>query len=202
MPATATFSGVPFEVGELAGGPGDVAELGDVRPRRAVEQQQQRHDDADEQPGQGVEEQHAEQRGHGGDEVGPGGVAVDAPEPPGVERGRSRRRAAMSTSSTTAAITTAASVASGRSSNRPVRNSSVMTVSTATTSPDSCERAPAEPFTAVFDRLPLTTMPLAQPRPEVGRAEADQLAVGVDLVVRPAWRRSSPRRDPRRSRRA
>ena len=89
----------------------------------------------------------------------------------------------MSTSSTTAAITTAASVASGRSSNSPVRNSSVITVSTATTSPDTCERAPAEPLTAVFDRLPLTTIPLHQPGAEVGRAEADQLAVGVDLVV-------------------
>ena len=37
---------------------------GDVRLRRPVEQQQQRHDDADEQPGQRVEDEHAE---HGGD---------------------------------------------------------------------------------------------------------------------------------------
>ena len=57
------------------------------------------------------------------------------------------------------------------------------TVSTATTSPEICERAPAEPLTAVFDRLPLTTMPAAQPGAEVGGAEAEQLAVGVDLVV-------------------
>ena len=89
----------------------------------------------------------------------------------------------MSTSSMTAAITTAASVASGRSSNSPVRNSSVTTVSTATTSPETCDLAPAEPLTAVFDRLPLTTIPLRQPGAEVGGAEADQLAVGVDLVV-------------------
>ena len=41
----------------------------------------------------------------------------------------------------------------------------------------------AEPLTAVFDRLPLTTMPLPEPGAEVGGAEADQLAVGVDLVV-------------------
>ena len=89
----------------------------------------------------------------------------------------------MSTSSITAAITTAASVASGRLSNRPVRNSSVTIVSTATTRPDTWLFAPAPPLTAVFDRLPLTTMPLARPDGEVGAAEPDQLAVGVDLVV-------------------
>ena len=71
----------------------------------------------------------------------------------------------MSTSSMTAAMTTAASVASGRFSNSPVRNSNVITVSTATTSPDTCERAPAEPLTAVFDRLPLTTIPVDSPLP-------------------------------------
>ncbi len=69
----------------------------------------------------------------------------------------------MSTSSMTAAITTAASVASGRSSNNPVRNSRVSTVINATTSPDTCDLAPAPPFTAVFDRLPLTTIPLDRP---------------------------------------
>ncbi len=71
----------------------------------------------------------------------------------------------MSTSSISAAITTAASVASGSFSNRPVRKSSVTTVSTATKRPDSCELAPAEPLTAVFERLPLTTMPLESPEP-------------------------------------
>jgi hypothetical protein len=57
------------------------------------------------------------------------------------------------------------SVASGRSSNSPVRNSRVMIVITATKRPDSCVRAPADPFTAVFDRLPFTTMPLDRPAP-------------------------------------
>jgi hypothetical protein len=71
----------------------------------------------------------------------------------------------MSTSSTTAAMTTAASVASGRSSNRLVRNSSVTTVSAATTRPETCECAPAPPLTAVFERLPLTTMPCDSPEP-------------------------------------
>ena len=73
----------------------------------------------------------------------------------------------MSTSSITAAITTAASVASGRLSNRPVRNSSVTTVSTATTSPETWLCAPAPPLTAVLERLPLTTMPLASPAPRL-----------------------------------
>ena len=59
------------------------------------------------------------------------------------------------------------------------------TVRTATTRPDICERAPAEPFTAVFERLPLTTMPEAKPAAQVGGSEAEQFAVGVDLVVLP-----------------
>ena len=33
----------------------------------------------------------------------------------------------------------------------------------ATRRPDACVRAPAEPFTAVFERLPFTTMPLESP---------------------------------------
>jgi hypothetical protein len=69
----------------------------------------------------------------------------------------------MSTSSITAAMTTAARVACGSFSNSPVRSRSVTTVSTATISPDSCVRAPADPLTAVFDSEPLTTIPLDRP---------------------------------------
>ena len=51
------------------------------------------------------------------------------------------------------------------------------TVSTATTSPEACVLAPAEPLTAVLDSDPLTTMPLdetpaarlAAPRPTSSR---------------------------------
>ena len=39
----------------------------------------------------------------------------------------------------------------------------MITVSTATITPESCDFAPAEPLTAVFERLPLTTMPLERP---------------------------------------
>ena len=60
MPGTGSFSGMADEVGVLAGRAGDAAELGDVRPRRAVEQQQQRDGDADEEAGQRVEDEHAE----------------------------------------------------------------------------------------------------------------------------------------------
>ena len=60
-------------------------------------------------------------------------------------------------------MTMAARVASGSCSKRPVRNSRVTTVRAATTSPDSWVRAPAPAFTAVFDRLPLTTMPPENP---------------------------------------
>ncbi len=67
----------------------------------------------------------------------------------------------------TAAITTAASVASGRLSKRPVSRSSVTTVSTATSRPETWLLAPAPPLTAVLGRLPLTTMPLAKPLPRL-----------------------------------
>jgi hypothetical protein len=40
-------------------------------------------------------------------------------------------------------------------------------VRAATTSPDTCERAPAAPFTAVLERLPFTTMPLDRPAPRL-----------------------------------
>ena len=53
----------------------------------------------------------------------------------------------------TAAMTIAASVASGRLSNSPVSSRRVTIVSAATSSPESCVRAPAVPLTAVFDRL-------------------------------------------------
>ena len=84
----------------------------------------------------------------------------------------------MSTSSMTAAMTIAARVASGSFSNSPVRNSSVTTVRTAAVSPESCDRAPAEPLTAVFDRLPLTTMPDASPDPRLAapRPSSSRLA--------------------------
>ena len=104
-----------------------------------------------------------------------------------------------STSSITAAMTIAAERRLGKVSKSPVKNSSVMTIaSTATTIPESCERAPAEPLTAVLDRLPPTTMPLESPGADVRGAETEQLAVGVDLVVVPGgvglgWRRGPPR---------
>ena len=60
-------------------------------------------------------------------------------------------------------MTTAASVASGSDSNSPVSSSSVTTVITATTRPEIWLCAPAAPFTAVLERLPLTTMPLLRP---------------------------------------
>jgi hypothetical protein len=56
-------------------------------------------------------------------------------------------------------------VASGSDSNKPVKNSKVMITSTATVSPLTCDLAPAPPFTAVFDKLPFTTMPEDNPEP-------------------------------------
>ena len=60
------------------------AELGDVGARGAVDQQQQRDPDPDEQPGEGVEDRHAEQRRDRGDEVGASREPELAPEALGV----------------------------------------------------------------------------------------------------------------------
>ena len=49
-----------------------------MRARRAVDEQQQRDADADEQAGQRAEYQHAGERGHRGDEVGTRRHGVDA----------------------------------------------------------------------------------------------------------------------------
>ena len=51
-------------------------------------------------------------------------------------------------------------------------------VRAATTSPDTWERAPAEPFTAVLERLPFTTMPLDRPDPRLAapRPSSSRLA--------------------------
>jgi hypothetical protein len=112
--------------------------------------------------GERVEDQHAEEGGQRGDEVGHAGDAVHGSEGARVDAIEADERA-TSTSSTSAAITTAASVASGSCSKSPVRKRSVTTVSAATTSPESCDLAPAAPFTAVFERLPFTTIPLESP---------------------------------------
>ena len=78
-------------------------------------------------------------------------------------------------------MTTAARVASGRFSNRSVKNSNVMTVSAAAVMPDSCERAPGRPVDGRLREAPVDDHPADEPGPDVRRAEADQLTVGVDL---------------------
>ena len=83
----------------------------------------------------------------------------------------------------TAAITIAASVGSGRYLNSPVRNSSVMTASTAATMPDIWVLAPAPPLTAVFERLPPTTMPPERPEPRFAAPRPISSRLALDLVA-------------------
>jgi hypothetical protein len=137
---------------------------GDVRLRCAIEEQQDRHADADEQPRERVEHEHADERGHRREEVGSSSEAVDAAQVPRMGAIELHERG-DATSSMTAAMTTAASTASGSSSNKPVKKRSVTTASTATTNDESSLFAPAPAFTAVFERLPPTTMPLERPAP-------------------------------------
>ena len=62
-----------------------------------------------------------------------------------------------------ASITTAPSVALGRSSKRPARNSIVSRTKPALISEAICERWPAVSATEVFDRLPSTAKPPTNP---------------------------------------
>ena len=80
-PGLVVVLGVPVEVGVLVGRPGDLAELATCGCDARYSEQQQRDGDADEQPGQRVEDQDTEHRRHRGDEVGTRRDAVDLPEP-------------------------------------------------------------------------------------------------------------------------
>lgn len=97
-----------------------------------------------------------------------------------------------------------------------MRKSSVITVGPATKTPESWVRASADQLTAVFDMLPLTTMPLERPAPRpaapspissrlastlvvaargVGRRRSESLGEGDELHA--AWTRGrGPRSQP------
>ena len=76
--------GMALDVRELARRPGHPAEDGYPRPRRPVQQHEHGDPDADEQPGQRVEDQHAEHCGDSGNEVRPSRHPQAGPEPPRV----------------------------------------------------------------------------------------------------------------------
>ena len=89
----------------------------------------------------------------------------------------------MSTSSITAAITTAASVASGRFSNRPVRNSSVTTVERRDGQPGHLRLRPGAAVHRGLGQAAVDHHAGGEPGAEVGGTHPDQLPVGVDLVA-------------------
>ena len=156
-----------------------------MRPGAAIHQQRDRDDDPDEQPRQGVEEEDAEQGRHRRDEVRSAPRARRS-----VPAGRSRRDRTRSASDSPPARSAPRSPPPpgsppGSCSNKPVRNSRVTIVSAATTSPETCVRAPAPAFTAVFDRLPLTTMPPDSPDARLAVPSPISSRFGVDVVVVP-----------------
>ena len=162
---------------------GQAPEHGHVGPRGAVEQQQQRHRDADEQPGQRVEDQHAEQRGERGDEVGPRGAGRrsgpagssrrgTAARAPGCRPARSRRRSRPRPASPRAGSRTG-----------PVRNSSVTTVSSGDDEPGDLALRAGAAVDRGLREAAVDHHAAGQPGAEVGRAEADSSRFGVDVVV-------------------
>jgi hypothetical protein len=143
-------------------GAGSLGELGHPRPGRSVEQQDERHRDADEESGERVEDRHPEQRRHRRDEVRAGGHSVGAAQTPRIDPVEPHERSEVD-ELRDRHDDDPASVASGSFSNSPVSSGSVTIVIAATTRPDTWLLAPAEPFTAVLDRRPLTTIPLERP---------------------------------------
>ena len=98
----------------------------------------------------------------------------------------------------------AASVVVGRSSKGPVKNSSATTASAAASRAESCVRAPAEALTAVFERLPATTIPLQRPEATFAppSATSSRLAsIRSGRRPRTPWPRPAPRRTRSASRR-
>ena len=117
----------------------------------------------------------------------------------------------MSTSSMTAATTMAPRVASGSCSKSPVRKSRVMTVRTATKSPETCDLRPGAAVDRRLGEAAVDDHAGRQTGAGVGGAEAEELLVGVDVVagarrvglggaetLGEADRARRPRRDPPR----
>ena len=135
-------------------------------------------------PGKGVEQEHAEQRRHGGDEVGPGGLAVDAPEPLGVQRIEATDGGDVDELDD-----------GGDDDGGQRRLGQVLEQAGEEQQRDDGQHGDDEPGHlrpgtggTVHRRLRQAAVddhPRGQPTAEVRRAESDQLAVGVDLVVRP-----------------
>ena len=74
-----------LDVAVLIGRPGRQTERRDVRSRGAVDEQDDRHEDPEEQTGQRVEQEDPERRRHGRDEVRSSREPVDPPEPARVD---------------------------------------------------------------------------------------------------------------------
>ena len=183
--------------------PGSVpaGQPGDVRPRGPVEQQDQRDGDADEQAGQGVEDEDAEQGGERGEEVRAGRPAVDAGElrrPDPVEAAQRRDVDQFD---------------DGRDDDRGEGGlRQLLEQPGQEQQGDDGQHGHRQPGElapragAAVDRglgqAAVDHHPAGQPGAQVGRAEAEQLPVRGRCRSRPSPRRSSPRPGPRRSRRA
>ena len=123
--------------------PGNASEEGDVRPRDAGEQHQDRGERGEQDALQDAEQQH-------GDERDRCGVKIQPADPPHA------RSAAKSNNPATAVSTTAASTAFGKFSRSPVRKRRhSASVKDAKTSASEV-RAPALSFTADCDSPPAT----------------------------------------------
>ena len=149
-----------------SGGVRHPAEDGHVRPRGARDQQDQRDHDADDQAGQGVEDQHSHHGRDGRDEVGPAREVVDRGEPPGLHAVEATQRGDVD------------QLDDGGDHHRGERRLGQLLEEPGEEEQGDDRQhggreagelrlAPAPPFTAVFDRLPFTTMPLARPAPRL-----------------------------------
>lgn len=93
-----------------------------------------------------------------------------------------------------AAMTTAASTAWGSCSNSPVSRRRLTTVNAAATRFASWVRPPELPWTAVLERLPLTTMPPKRPEPRLATpVPASSRRVSMGMPSRTAYVLAAPR---------
>ena len=186
---------VPFHVEP---GPVPLGQAGHVWAGDPVQQQQHRHPDTDHQAGQGVEDQHAEHRGDRGGEIGPGGETVDAAQPIGPHPVEPAQRREVD------------ELDHGRDHHRRQgRFRQLLEKAGEEQQGDQRQYRHHQPTDLRpgsggtvhrgLGQAAVDHHPGAQPRSQVGGAEADQLPVGRDLVARPWPHRFSPRRVPRRT---
>ena len=162
MPSCWMGVAVLIDVAVLAVDARRAAEHSYIGPRGPVGKEQERRADADEEPGERPEDGHPQQGGERGDEVGtrdPPELAAEALGVRVVEVDQDGHVDKLDDRGDH----DGGQCCLGQVLEEPGEEEQRHNGEGARDQPESCVRAPAVAFTAVLERLPLTTMPLLRP---------------------------------------